>query len=133
METQIAVTVFDRELPALPVITRHDCGAIVDFFGVVRGEEGGAEITGLHYEAYQPMAEREIERISRELLADFPCREVHVAHRIGFVPVGEASITVRIAAAHRGEAIAFLEHFMNRLKQDVPIWKQTSPSVEPTN
>ncbi|MDQ6808278.1 MAG: molybdenum cofactor biosynthesis protein MoaE [Verrucomicrobiota bacterium] len=130
METTVVVTICDGVLPALPLIQRHDCGALVDFFGVVRGDESGVEITGLHYEAYRPMAEREIERISRVLLAEFPCREIHVAHRIGFVPVGAASIAVRIASAHRGEAIKFLEHFMNRLKEDVPIWKRTSPSVE---
>ena len=131
MEPRVIISMHEGRLPDLPAITRTDCGAIVDFFGNVRGEEEGTTIPGLQYSAYRPMAEREMERIARELLAEFRCCEIHVAHRLGFVPVGECSIALRIAAAHRGEAINFLEAFMNRLKHDVPIWKQTSPSPEP--
>ena len=127
-DVRVTVKIHDGALPSLPGIARDDCGAVVDFQGVVRRDEQGESIAGLHYEAYRPMAEREIDRIVRELLAEFPCREIHVAHRLGFVPVGEASISVQIASAHRGEAIKFLEEFMNRMKQDVPIWKRTSQS-----
>jgi molybdopterin synthase catalytic subunit len=100
------------------------CGAVVRFEGVVRGEENGVAIDGLHYEAYQPMAEQVMERILRELAAEHPCEQVIVQHRIGFVPVGEAAIIVEIQSKHRNEAFALLTHFMNRLKQDVPIWKK---------
>ena len=127
----VTAEIYDGVLPPLRVAARDDCGAVVDFQGVVRRDEQGESISGLHYEAYRPMAEREIERIVRELLAEFPCREIHVAHRLGFVPVGDASISVQIASAHRGEAIKFLEEFMNRMKQDVPIWKRTSQSSAP--
>ena len=128
MEPLVTVEIYDRPLPPVQSTARDDCGAVVDFQGVVRRDEQGESIAGLHYEAYRPMAEREIERIVRELLTEFPCREVYVAHRLGFVPVGEASISVQIASAHRGEAIKFLEQFMNRMKQDVPIWKRTLQS-----
>jgi len=100
------------------------CGAVVRFEGVVRGEENGVAIDGLHYEAYQPMAEQVMERILRELAAEHPCEQVIVQHRMGFVPVGEAAIIVEIQSKHRNEAFALLTHFMNRLKQDVPIWKK---------
>jgi len=133
MEARVTVEIHDGPLPPLQANRRDDCGAIIDFHGVVRRDERGESIPGLHYEAYRPMAEREIERIARELLVEFPCCEIHVAHRLGFVPVGEASISVRIAAAHRGEAIKFLEEFMNRMKQDVPIWKRTSQSSAQPN
>ena len=127
-DVRVTVTIHDGALPPWQGVARDDCGAVVDFQGVVRRDEQGESIAGLHYEAYRPMAEREIERIVRELLAEFPCREIHVAHRLGFVPVGEVSISVQIASAHRGEANKFLEEFMNRMKQDVPIWKRTSQS-----
>ncbi len=127
-DVRVTVEIHDGAIPPLPGVTRDDCGAVVDFQGVVRRDEHGESIAGLHYEAYRPMAERELERIARELLTKFPCREINVAHRLGFVPVGEASISVQIASAHRGEAIKFLEEFMNRMKQDVPIWKRTSQS-----
>ena len=99
-------------------------GAVVDFAGVVRGDEGGAPITALDYEAYEDMARSEMERIVRELSARFPCHAVKITHRIGRVPVGEASIDVRVEAKHRADAFGMLAEFMNRLKQDVPIWKK---------
>jgi molybdopterin synthase catalytic subunit len=98
-------------------------GALVEFTGVVRGEENGGTIGGLVYEAYQPMAEREITRIVTELAASRRVLGVRVVHRIGRVPVGEAAIYVAVVAKHRAEAFALLTGFMDRLKQDVPIWK----------
>jgi molybdopterin synthase catalytic subunit len=98
-------------------------GAVAEFRGLVRGEEAGAVIGGLVYEAYQPMAERQIARIVAELAEKFPVAGVRVVHRIGRVPVGDAAIYVRVTAKHRAEAFALLAGFMDRLKQDVPIWK----------
>jgi len=100
------------------------CGAVVEFAGVVRGEENGAVIGALDYEAYEGMARGEMERILRELAVEFACQAVAVTHRIGRVPVGEASIVVRVEAKHRAEAFGMLSEFMNRLKRDVPIWKK---------
>ena len=131
MDAQITVRITTQALSSLPLPSRDDCGAVLDFFGVVRAEENGEQIAGLEYEAYQPMAERQIEQIIRALIREFPCRSIDVIHRIGFIPVGESSIVVRVAAPHRQEAIAFLAEFMNRLKQDVPIWKKPSPSNAP--
>jgi molybdopterin molybdotransferase len=99
-------------------------GAWAEFRGLVRGEEGGAAIGALEYEAYSPMAEREIRRLLTELAAVHPCLAARVIHRVGDVPVGEAAIYVGIAAKHRAEAFALLASFMDRLKQDVPIWKR---------
>ena len=99
------------------------CGAAVEFFGIVRREENGEPIAALEYEAYQPMAELQMQRIIRELLIAYPCEVVRVIHRIGVVPVGEAAIAVQVASRHRAAAFSFLACFMDRLKQDVPIWK----------
>jgi molybdopterin synthase catalytic subunit len=101
-----------------------ECGAVVEFAGVVRGEENGAVIGALYYEAYEGMARGEMERILRELAAEFACESVAVRHRVGRVPVGEVSIVVRVEAKHRAEAFGMLTEFMNRLKLDVPIWKK---------
>lgn len=106
-----------------PPATGSGVGALAEFRGLVRGEESGAPIAGLVYEAYQPMAEREIARILRELATARPVLGVRVVHRIGRVPVGEAAIHIAVAATHRAEAFALLSTFMERLKQDVPIWK----------
>lgn len=107
-------------------------GAWAEFRGVVRGEENGASIAALEYEAYEPMAEREIRRSLLDLAATWPCLAAQVIHRLGVVAVGATAIYVGVAATHRAEAFALLAGFLNRLKQDVPIWKRRAlPEVEP--
>lgn len=98
-------------------------GAFAEFRGVVRGEEQGRPISALVYEAYQPMAEREITRILDALVTAHPCHAVHVRHRLGRIPVGETAIYIGVSSRHRAEAFAVLAGFMDRLKLDVPIWK----------
>jgi molybdopterin molybdotransferase len=107
-------------------------GAWLEFRGVVRGEENGQAISALEYEAYPEMAEREIRRILASLSAKHSCLTAKVIHRIGVIPTGETAIYVGVASPHRGESLALLTEFMNRLKQDVPIWKAGSlPLAEP--
>lgn len=101
-----------------------EAGAWAEFRGLVRGEEDGRPIAALEYEAYSPMAEREMRRILGELSARHPCLAATIIHRIGVVPVGEAAIYIGVAAKHRAEALAMVAEFMDRLKQDVPIWKR---------
>jgi molybdopterin synthase catalytic subunit len=98
-------------------------GAVVCFSGTVRGEEAGQPIHSLFYEAYRPMAENQIQAILTELAAKHPCTSAEVIHRLGTVPVGETSLFVRVRAPHRAEAFQLLTSFLDRLKQDVPIWK----------
>jgi molybdopterin synthase catalytic subunit len=100
------------------------CGALVEFNGIVRGEENGQTIAALEYDAYEPMAEKTIREILHSLGLQHPCLAVVVIHRIGIVPVGESAIYVAAVGRHRGEAFALVSQFMDRLKQDVPIWKR---------
>jgi molybdopterin synthase catalytic subunit len=110
-----------------PIVLKTDvppvAGAVVRFEGRVRANEQGRTIRALVYEAYQPMAEQQIEKILRELGAKHPCLSARVRHRLGEVPVGEIAIAIETLAAHRAEAFALTAAFMDRLKQDVPIWK----------
>ena len=99
-------------------------GAWLEFRGVVRGEENGRPISALEYEVYPEMARREIRRLLQEISTRHPCFAARVIHRIGIIPVGETAIYVGVASPHRAEAIALLAEFMDRLKQDVPIWKR---------
>jgi molybdopterin molybdotransferase len=108
-------------------------GAWLEFRGVVRDEEGGRKISALEYEAYSPMAEIELRRILESLAKKFPCFATKIIHRTGIIPVGETAIYVGIASAHRGEAIAALAEFMDKLKQDVPIWKRRGIAVAVSN
>jgi molybdopterin synthase catalytic subunit len=101
----------------------REVGAVVEFFGIVRESEGAEKIAGLSYEAYEPMARREFDRIIAELSVPHPIQRVLVIHRLGDVPVGEASLLVRVEAKHRGQALAFCGALIDRMKEDVPIWK----------
>jgi molybdopterin synthase catalytic subunit len=98
-------------------------GARVDFFGTVRETESGAGIRGLRYEIYESMAERQLLRILSELESHYPCEAVAVVHRSGEVLVGEAAVYIGVTARHRAEAFGMLAALMDRLKQEVPIWK----------
>jgi molybdopterin synthase catalytic subunit len=121
MDVRIQFT--DQRISDSNPATTDGAGAVVEFLGIVRSIEREAKISGLTYEIYGPMADRMVRRIVEELNAEYPCLGFLLIHRHGFVPVGEAAIYVRIEASHRTEAIRMLEHFMNRLKADVPIWK----------
>jgi molybdopterin molybdotransferase len=99
-------------------------GGWLEFRGVVRGEENGEKISALEYETYPKMAELEIRRLVVEISGRNPCLAIKIIHRVGIIPVGETAIYAGISSAHRAEAIAFLAEFMDKLKQDVPIWKR---------
>jgi len=100
-------------------------GAVAEFTGIVRGEENGRPIGSLDYEAYSPMAESVMRRAIEQLSQLHECLYMRVTHRLGTVPAGEAAIHVLAAAVHRAEAFAMLAAFMDRLKQDAPIWKRS--------
>jgi molybdopterin synthase catalytic subunit len=115
---------------ALPAEFHSEAGARAEFTGVVRGEEEGRAIAALEYEAYLPMAENVLRGILEELGRRQPCLFVRVRHRVGPVRVGEAALHVLAVARHRGPALALVAEFMDRLKQDVPIWKRRALTVE---
>jgi len=98
--------------------------------GVVRSEENGRAIVALEYEAYDEMAVRVMRQICESLAAKQPCDAVVIIHRIGIIPVGESAIYVCAAARHRAEAFALVTGFMDRLKQDVPIWKRRALTAD---
>lgn len=107
----------------LPAELTGRIGAVAEFLGIVRGEENGVVIRALQYEAYETMAEKLLHQIAGDVLARHACLWLQATHRLGIVPVGEAAIHVLVASSHRAEAFAALAEFMERLKQDVPIWK----------
>jgi molybdopterin synthase catalytic subunit len=104
-------------------------GAWVEFAGIVRGEENDKPIMALEYEAYDMMAERVMRELLTELGAKLGCTSAHVIHRIGIIPVGDTAIWIGVGSGHRKEALALVSGFMDRLKQDVPIWKRRAIST----
>ncbi len=103
-------------------------GAVVDFLGVVRGIEGADTLTGLEYEAYEAMAEIKLRQICGEIAERKGLENVWLIHRIGFVAVGEPSLFLRVTAGHRAEAYEGSREIIERLKQEVPIWKNPAIS-----
>jgi molybdopterin synthase catalytic subunit len=99
-------------------------GAMVDFWGVVRGEENGDEIEGLDYEANHTMAEHQLNLIAQSAAKDFGLTQVILRHRIGFVRAGEPSLFLRVAAPRRNKAFAASQWIVEELKRRVPIWKR---------
>jgi molybdopterin synthase catalytic subunit len=123
------VLIVDGELPVDEIVRSVQeqqggaTGAIVTFLGTVRNHSQGHGIEYLEYEAYRPMAQREMERIVREVWDQwgFPCA---IAHRLGRLYVGEASVVVAVASSHRKEAFLACHYAIDRLKETVPIWKK---------
>jgi len=122
METQISFTAAPIVIPPL-TLSSAEVGACVEFQGIVRELEKDVRLRGLFYEAYEPMASRHLERIFKTLNARHPCHAVVFIHRLGWVPVGQASLFIRVLAAHRGEALAFCAAAIDEMKVNVPIWK----------
>jgi molybdopterin synthase catalytic subunit len=122
MEASIEFTTGPIAEPAPPAGAR-ETGAEVEFRGIVRETEHGRAIAGLNYEAHVPMAERQLQRIVDQLGETWPCQGVWFIHRLGWVPVGEASLYIRVRASHREQAFRFCMDLVDLLKKDVPIWK----------
>ncbi len=124
----MANTVCDVFLADAPLflpleIPPAETGAIVDFWGVVRATEDGAQIRGLRYEAHREMAEHQLRLVAGECLQQYDLKQLLVHHRIGFVKVGEASLLVRVGSQHRSVAFRASEWIVHQLKKRVPIWK----------
>ncbi len=101
-----------------------EVGGVVDFWGVVRRTEEGAPISGIEYEAHRSMAEHQLRAIAEEGMRSFTLLQLFVLHRLGFVPVGEASLLVRVCCKHRAEAFRACAWIVDELKKRVPIWKR---------
>merc|ERR1712216_867895 len=103
------------------------CGAIATFSGTTRDNFEGKEVTRLEYEAYEPMALKEMRQIIDAVLAG-ACgtgvRHAACGHRLGLVPQGEASIIIAVAGEHRAEAFEACRYIIDEVKAKVPIWKK---------
>jgi len=103
--------------------SRMDEGAELIFNGRVRDKEQGKLITGLEYEHYNGMAEKELNDIAIKTVNKFPIRDLLCRHRVGRVNIGETSLHVTIWSKHRKEGLEAMTYFIKELKKQVPIWK----------
>jgi len=100
------------------------CGAVLDFFGIVRPLEDGRRITGIDYESHPRMAETELRAIVNESAEKHDLRTCRLVHRVGFVPAGETSLFLRVGTPRRDLAYTVNREIVEALKVRVPIWKK---------
>ena len=99
-------------------------GATVTFVGTTRDHNDGRCVTRLEYEAYPEMAIAEMRRIGETAQQRWPIARIAIVHRIGVVPIGEASVVIAVSAGHRRAAFEACHFAIDRLKEIVPIWKK---------
>ena len=108
----------------LESVSSPKSGASVLFVGTTRQFTGERETTFLSYECYQEMAVAKLQELCQRALDKWPIEKCGVVHRIGEVAIEEASVAVAVSSPHRKEAFEAAEWLMERLKQEVPIWKK---------
>jgi molybdopterin synthase catalytic subunit len=125
--SRFAVTAEPLDAGALATAVLVDLGGAsgcaLTFVGVVREENLGRRVSHLDYEAYEPLAVKSFERIAHEIGAAWPGVGVGIHHRTGRLAIGEASVAIAAASAHRADAFAACRYAIERLKQIAPIWK----------
>jgi molybdopterin synthase catalytic subunit len=99
-------------------------GATTLFLGTVRDVNDGRAVTGMEYTAYEPMAARELAKIAAEAARQFGDAEIAVEHRVGTLALGDVSVAVAAAHAHRGHALDATRFVIEQLKRRAPIWKR---------
>jgi molybdopterin synthase catalytic subunit len=105
-------------------------GALVDFWGIVRGSEEGREIDGIEYEAHREMAEHQLMGIAQQAIEKFALQLIVIQHRIGFITVGQSSLFMRVMSQHRVEAFRASQWVVDELKRKVPIWKRPKFKID---
>jgi len=105
-------------------IKQPEDGAVVVFDGIVRNHTRARRTLYLDYTAYEPMALRQMERLAQQALANHAIRDVRMVHRLGRLQIGESSVYIAVASAHRAAAFEACRWIIDALKKTVPVWKQ---------
>ncbi len=105
-------------------IMSPESGGIDVFIGTVRNSTKGKAVVRLEFEAYEPMAIAEMEKISKLVYEKWPVKKVLIHHRTGVLQVGEVPVIIAVSAAHRAAAFDACRYIIDTLKQTVPIWKK---------
>lgn len=108
----------------ISMVTRPEAGAVATFTGHVREWTKGRRTLSLSYEAYVPMAERMMREIAEEVKEKWPDAEVAIGHRIGPLSISDIAVVVAVSTPHRHASYEANSYIMERIKEDVPIWKK---------
>jgi molybdopterin synthase catalytic subunit len=123
IDCQILTTPLDLAT-CVSFVRKDEAGGEVVFVGTVRNHNKGKEVIRLEFEAYTPMALREMQKIATEALQSFQVLHISLHHRIGVLGIGEVPVIIAVSSAHRGAAFAACQYCIDTLKETVPIWKK---------
>jgi len=99
-------------------------GAVCVFYGVVREDSRNKKVRFLEYDAYPEMAEKKMREILDEVRQRWPEQRAAIVHRTGTLGIGEASVVIAVGSPHRGESFEACRYVIDRVKQEVPVWKK---------
>ena len=121
------IEITDKAIDPKPItasVRRDSNGAVVTFLGTTRRTSMGKTVLYLDYEAYRPMALRKLRAIAVEVTEKWPVQDVSIFHRIGRLEIEDISLVVAVASPHRKEAFQACGYVVDRIKEEVPIWKK---------
>ena len=125
MATRVLVSDAELDLTAIvSSVSSDEAGAVATFIGTTRDSFHGKRVVRLEYEGYVPMAEKELLKICTRARERWSLIGLHIAHRLGVVGVGEASVIVATSSTHRADALEATRFCIDELKASVPIWKR---------
>jgi len=101
-----------------------ESGGIDIFIGTVRNATKGKNVVRLEFEAYEPMAIAEMQKIANQAFENWPVQKILIHHRTGTLDIGEIPVIIAVSAAHRAAAFDACRYIIDTLKQTVPIWKK---------
>lgn len=121
----IKLTESPLDVPAcIQWVMSPECGGIDVFIGTVRNATKGKKVLRLEFEAYKPMALKEMQKIADQAVERWPVQRILLHHQTGTLQVGDVPVVIAVAAAHRDAAFEACRYIIDTLKQTVPIWKK---------
>ncbi|XP_046846690.1 molybdopterin synthase catalytic subunit-like [Xenia sp. Carnegie-2017] len=106
------------------LVSTSSTGATSIFVGTTRDSFNGKKVVRLEYEAYKNMAEKELRKICQDIRQKWCVVRIAIFHRIGLVPISEASVVIAISSVHRKDSLEAVQYCIDQLKANVPIWKK---------
>ena len=108
----------------LDFIATDTAGAMTSFVGTVRNQTRGSKVLKLDFEAYKPMAIKEMEKIAAYAQRKWQAEKIAIHHRVGSLQIGEIAVVIAVATPHRKASFEACEYCIDTLKETVPIWKK---------
>ena len=127
MSEEIQIELLDEKLSpqnCLDFVSNDEAGGIAAFVGTVRNNTKGRKVRHLDFEAYAPMAIKEMQKIAETVKEKWKALKVVIHHRVGHLEIGDIAVVIVVATPHRKAAFEACEYAIDTLKQTVPIWKK---------